>query len=109
MTCKTTAGCALVALVSTAAAKAECADAARRYMRELLASVESLDAIVEQHGVRTLTDLFYLQQAIIADGFVDHFPNESAIVEVVQVLPSGAHWLTFIRVEDAASAVAEPA
>lgn len=71
----------------------------RRFMAELLDSVESLTAVAEEHGPRTLADLFYLHAAIGSGGFVDFYPGESRLVEMVEGLPSAAEWLQFIKQE----------
>jgi hypothetical protein len=63
------------------------------FFEELLASVESLGAIADQHGVNTLTDLMYLQQAILKGEAIEVWPGETAVGEVIQFLPSGKRWL----------------
>lgn len=73
--------------------------AARLFMQELLDSVETLSGIAEEHGARTLVDLMYLQQAILSGGFIDHYPDESKVLEIAQGLPSGELWPRFIKVE----------
>jgi len=73
---------------------------ARKFMTELLDSVETLTGVAEEHGIRTLADLTYLQQAIVNGSFVDHYPHDSALVSIVQGLPSGKRWMTFIKVEE---------
>jgi len=72
---------------------------ARLFWQELLDSVESLTAIADEHGARTLADLFYLQNAILSGGFIDHFPGESNVLEVVRTLFSAAKWESHIKVE----------
>lgn len=79
--------------------KAEAADAARLFMTELLESVETLTGIAEAHGPRTLADLMYLQGAILEGGFIDHYPDESAVAEIAAALPSGQRWAKFIKTE----------
>jgi hypothetical protein len=73
------------------------------FFQELLDSVESLTGIAEEHGSRTLADLMYLQNAILSGGFIDHYPDESKVLEIASALPSGSHWSTFIKVEYLAS------
>jgi len=73
--------------------------AAGQFMRELLDSVETLSGIVDAHGARTLADLMYLQNAIMNGTFIDHYPGESAVSEVVKALPSGARWLEYVAVQ----------
>lgn len=73
--------------------------AANQFMTELLASKEVLSAIAELYGARTLADLIYLHTAIMSGGFIDHYPRESNVLEIVQDLPSGKQWATFIKIE----------
>jgi hypothetical protein len=79
--------------------KAQGQDRASLFMRELLDSVETLSGIAEQHGARTLADLMYLQNAILSGGFIDHYPEESKVLEIARGLPSGGQWSKFIVVE----------
>lgn len=73
---------------------------ARKFMSELLDSVETLGGIAQTHGQRTLADLMYLQQAIMNGGVIDHYPGESEVVGLVSALPSGTQWVSFIKVEE---------
>ncbi|CAB3730490.1 hypothetical protein LMG22037_05536 [Paraburkholderia phenoliruptrix] len=68
------------------------------FMQELLDAVEALSDIVETHGARTLADLMYLQNAIMNETFIDHYPDESAVVDLVKALPSSDRWLAFVNV-----------
>lgn len=79
--------------------KAAAADEAVLFMRELLGSVETLRSIAEVHGTRTLVDLMYLQGAILDGGFIDHYPDESAVMEIVGSLPSAERWKKFVKQE----------
>lgn len=72
---------------------------AKLFMVELLDSVESLTAVAEAHGERTLADLFYLHSAIAEGGFIDAYPRESDVLEIVESLPSAEKWKAFIKVE----------
>ena len=72
-------------------------DAAVLFMQELLDSVDSLTELADIHGARTLADLVYLQQAILKGGFIDHYPGESKVLEVVKELPSHQRWVGFIE------------
>lgn len=72
--------------------------AAKRFMQELLDSVETLSGIAEEHGPRTLADLMYLQQAILSDSFIDHHPGESKVLDITRSLPSGEQWGKFIKI-----------
>lgn len=74
-------------------------DKARLFMQELLDSVETLASIADEHGARTLADLMYLQQAILSGGSFDFYLGESKVMEIAQRLPSGNHWLSFMKVE----------
>jgi len=74
-------------------------DGARLFWQELLESAESLTAIADLHGLRTLADLFYLQNAVLSCGFIDHYPGESKVLGLASALPSGAKWKTYIKVE----------
>lgn len=67
------------------------------FMQELLWSVETLAGIADEHGARTLADLMYLQDAILNGGFIDHYPDESSVLEVASALPSGERWHKFIK------------
>ena len=72
-------------------------EAATLFMQELLDSVESLTELGDIHGVRTLASLIYLQQAILKGSFIDLYPDESKVLEVVKALPSHARWIGFIE------------
>ncbi len=82
---------------STNAPTANATTSPHLFMTELQGSVETLSAISDQYGSRTLADLMYLQHAIQTGGFIDHFPGESKVLDVVRALPSGEHWAQFIR------------
>lgn len=75
------------------------APAAKLFFDELLDSVETLTGIADEHGARTLADLMYLQNAIMKNGFVDHYPGESKVLEIASALPSGDRWTKFVKVE----------
>ncbi len=79
--------------------KAVAYDDSSKFMTELLESVETLTEIAEKHGARTLADLFYLQQAILNSGFIDHYPDESKVLEIANALPSCEQWLKYIKIE----------
>lgn len=78
--------------------KAKQAHRAALFIKELGESVETLSGIAETHGVRTLSDLLYLAQAILEDGEIDNC-NDSRVMDFVRDLPSGARWATFLRNE----------
>ena len=71
-------------------------DKTRRFMDELLHSVESLSGIAIEHGLQTLVDITYLQAAILSDEHIDQFSGTSHVWEVVSALPSGAEWARYI-------------
>jgi len=72
--------------------------AASTFFKELLESVESLSSIADRYGSRTLADLMYLQNCILNDGFIDHYPDESKVLEVINSLPSCKQWSSFINI-----------
>lgn len=78
-------------------------DTAAKFMDELLGSVETLTGIAELYGARTLADLMYLHVAIVNGGFIDYYPGESCVLDVVKPLPSGELWIQYIQVEYLAS------
>lgn len=70
-------------------------EGAKLFFDELLASVETLAAVEKQHGLNTLTDLMYLQQAILKGETIDVWPGETEVGTVLQTLPSADRWLTY--------------
>lgn len=76
---------------------------AAAFFQELLDSSETLTGIAVEHGSRTLADLMYLQNAILSGGFIDHYPDESRVLEIASALPSGEQWSMFIKVKYLAS------
>ncbi len=72
--------------------------AASMFFNELLGSVESLIGIADMYGPQTLTDLMYLHNAILNGGFIDHYPYESKVLEVINSLPSSMQWSSFINI-----------
>lgn len=73
--------------------------ASARFFQELLDSSETLTGIAIEHGSRTLADLMYLQNAILIGGCIDHYPDESKVLEIISALPSGEQWSKFVKVE----------
>lgn len=71
--------------------------AAKQFFSELLDSVETLRAIADQYGPRTLADLMYLQNAIAKGTFIDHYPGESSVMEVVKGLRSADRWTEYVQ------------
>ena len=74
-------------------------DLARKFMTELLDSVETLSGIAEQYGARTLADIMFLHCAILSGGFIDFYTGESAVMNIARGLPSGEQWVSFIKTE----------
>lgn len=72
---------------------------AKQFFDELLDAHETLLDIGHTHGQRTLVDLFYLLSAIVQSSYVDWYPEESRILDVVQELPSAEKWMQFIKIE----------
>jgi hypothetical protein len=68
---------------------------AQRFMAEVLGSVETLGGIADQHGVQTLVDLMYLQDAILKQGFIDE--GNSKVNDILKTLPSAAIWMGYVR------------
>ncbi len=79
--------------------KAKNADLATRFMHELLGSVETLVGIADEFGSRTLADLMYLQAAIIEDRFIDSYPDESKVFQIIDGLPSREQWKKYVKTE----------
>ena len=71
----------------------------QRFFSELLDSVETLTEIADIHGARTLSDIMFLQSALLSGGFIDYYPGESEVLSIASSLPSGSEWATFIKVE----------
>lgn len=83
--------------------KAERFDLGRQFMSELLDSVETLKGVADEYGAQTLADLMYLHGAILADGFIDVFPQGSAVTLVIESLPSASAWKQFVQLEELAT------
>lgn len=81
--------------------------AARQFYRELWNSEQSLLEIAEKHGQRTLADLMYLQNAILCGETIDHYPERSAVLEVIRALPSGDRWGRYVAGESTSSKLAD--
>lgn len=75
-------------------------DGAMLFFEELLASIETLGGIVDQHGVRTLEDLMYLQQAILKGETIEVWPGETNVVKVIEALPSRVRWMSYTELAD---------
>lgn len=71
---------------------------AERFYRELIASTESFDLLAETHGVRALSDIIYLQAAILNNTYIDVYPDTSKIIEIVKGMPSADHWMGYIKI-----------
>lgn len=68
------------------------------FMQELLDSVETLSGIADEHGSRTLADLFYLHSAILERGHIELIEGDnSKVMDIAKSLPSGSYWANFIE------------
>ena len=67
------------------------------FFKELMENVETLTGIADLHGARTLADMMYLQNAILDGTFIELYPDESAVLKIVDELPSSAIWRRFIQ------------
>ena len=68
------------------------------FMQELLDSVETLSGIADEHGSRTLADLFYLHSAILERGHIEIIEGDnSKVMDIAKSLPSGSYWANFIE------------
>jgi len=76
-------------------------EAAAQFNVELFDSVETLGDIAREHGVRTLTDLMYLQDAILTGGFIDAWTANSHVTQVIEKLPSAKRWMEYVAIYDA--------
>ena len=83
-----------------AASKDKPAEAARLFNEELFNGFETLGDLAQEYGVRTLTDLMYLQAAILSGGFIDAWVEHSNVLEVIKLLPSGERWGRYVSVYD---------
>lgn len=95
-------GCALTAGTDNPVKK-DWESPANLFWNELLMAMESLSAIADQYGAKTLSDLMYLQNAILSGRFIEHDGLESSLVEVVALLPSKEQWMSFIELVEPAS------
>ena len=68
---------------------------AKQFHSELAESVETLCAIADVYGARTLSDLLHLQAAVVSGGFIDAW-SDSSVLTVVGQLPSAERWKTYI-------------
>lgn len=73
------------------------AGTAMLFFKELMENVETLTGIADLHGARTLADVMYLQNAILDGTFIELYPDESAVLKIVDELPSSAIWRQFIQ------------
>jgi hypothetical protein len=74
------------------------AAAAQAFFGELLDAVETLSAIADQHGVSTLSQLMYLQSAVLKGTQIDVYPNEAERLEFLKALPSGERWWKHVSI-----------
>lgn len=71
------------------------ASLAALFFSELLGAVETLGDVAEEFGQRTLTDLMYLQHAILTGGKIEVWPGETRVGEVLAKLPSFDSWMGY--------------
>ncbi|MBK3822912.1 hypothetical protein [Paraburkholderia aspalathi] len=71
---------------------------ASRFTSELLAGVESVSAIADQHGVAVLAVLFYLPAAINNEIVAEIDTPEMGAVELIRTLPSADEWMKHIQI-----------
>ncbi|SAL50327.1 hypothetical protein AWB64_05319 [Caballeronia sordidicola] len=93
----------VIAAITEVAGKAACtaaAGSAQLFFEELLASVETLGAIAEQHDPAVLAQLMYLQSAIAKGTHIELYPAEAAVLGFVRLLPSGERWWKRVHVLD---------
>jgi hypothetical protein len=77
------------------------AELAVLFMDELLGSVETILGISQTHGIATVVNLFYLQNAIFKGSYIEEYPQTSKVLELVSDLPSGAIWKEYVHlIED---------
>ncbi|CAE6963257.1 hypothetical protein [Paraburkholderia domus] len=69
---------------------------ASRFVRELLAGVESVGELSDD--VAVLTWFFYLQAAINNDTVVEAVESEMAAVTVIRTLPSADEWMKYVLI-----------
>ena len=74
------------------------AAAAQVFFGELLDAVETLSAIADQHGVSTLSQLMYLQSAVLKGTQIEVYPNEAERLEFLKALPSGERWWKHVSI-----------
>lgn len=74
------------------------AQAAIAFYEEVLGATETICGIAATHGEETLSDVFYLQAAILKEGCIEHLvPGKSRIQEFVTALPSADRWLKYLQ------------
>lgn len=73
---------------------------ANTFFRELLDSVETLGGIAEVHGFDALTDLMYLQAAIIDNGRIAICEKSKPSLEIIKKLPSASRWMEFVEIDN---------
>lgn len=76
---------------------------AKQFWDELLMSFDTLSGIADTYSQNTLVDMMYLQMAILKNGFIDHYPEQSSILEVLKAMPSGREWVQYLQTEHGAS------
>lgn len=78
--------------------KSLAAQAAIDFYEEVLGATETICGIAATDGEETLSDVFYLQAAILKEGCIEHLvPGKSRIQEFVTALPSADRWLKYLQ------------
>lgn len=72
-------------------------DAAGQFNEELLGLVDRVSGIADLYGAQTLADIYFLQRAILSGGYIEQIEGESAVMTVVQEMPSASRWLKHIQ------------
>lgn len=66
------------------------------FWEELTSSVNGISAIGEEHGMLTLAAIMSLQNAILKETFIDFYPGESKLLEVLEPMASNKKWVKFV-------------
>lgn len=84
------------------AGRGEDAVGAALFFDELQDTFETLGDVGREYGLRTLTDLVYLQNAILVGSFIDAWPEDSSVLSVVNKLASADRWMRYVKVQKSA-------
>jgi len=81
------------------ATRLERAALAQRFFNEINDNFDSIASLGDEHGTRTLGDLFYMQAALLTGGYIDAWPS-SKVLTVIDTLASASTWRRFISIYD---------